>query len=210
MSNEVKLVKDILTNIFSDNGYDANGINLKCKTPTTTRISNINDNIVIEFDTVLPRATIQKFISFKLDVQGIVLKNDGGIIRIKHFPDISFTYDKNSSSETLSQRVDFSYAMPELESQYGDEGRREIAKKCLHYAEDWATIVSSNGFEIDKCKASQKFFLKKQCASYIKDCIRNDEEVNRGSVLLTIIILNVIVPLIIRWIVEKVIDNWIN
>lgn len=199
-------IETILNSIFND-GFDLNGTKVACKSPTQMTVSSVGaDHITIDFNDNLPRATVKKLISLSLDVQGLIFKKESGTIRIKHFPDINFDYAKESKAIGSYEidDVDFASIEAEINQQYDDENRKKLADKCLQYTKEWATIANHGGISFRGCGFSEQQNLKRNCQSFVKESIMNDEEIKYGSVILTFILIQIILPIIIKWIVERV------
>lgn len=196
---------EILHKVF-DGGFEINGMKVSCKSPTDINVNCSSDIINIDFSNNLPTATIKKIISLNLNIEGFILRKENGTIKIKHFPDINFDYkDQSKAFEPYEiDNIDFSDIKEEICSEYDDENRKKIANKCLQYAQDWATIANYGGVSFKSCNEFEKRKLKMQCSEFVKESIKNDEDVKYGSVILTFILIQIILPIIIKWIVERV------
>jgi len=210
--NNIKSVVDIISSIFSNDGYKLNSFTIKCKSPILISIETSEDNISIHFKDSLPNASIKRLITMSVSVQAIVLGKNSGILKLKHFPDISFNYDEQEKAFGIIRfdLIDSENILKEINSKYDDDARKKIATKCLHYANEWATIVSQTGLDPRAKTATEKRILKKQCEQFIYSSIKNDSELKYGSAVLTFIVIYVILPVIIRWIVERALRNWFN
>ena len=201
---ELEQLSQAINSIFNG-GYDTNGTSVSCSSPLQTTIYSDANSTTIDFHNNLPKATVHKYISLSFYIEGIVFKKDSGILKLKYFPDITFSYAKNNSScySCPIENMDFSDIVNDIDSEYADEDRKKLAHQCLQYAKEWATITSYGGISFQNCTNSEKTQLKKQCRNFVKESVINDYKKEYGSVILTIILLNVILPIIIRWIVEK-------
>ena len=98
--NELQKVYDVLTQIYSKDGYKADKYVIKAESPSVSQVSYGSDGeIEIDFVDNAPVVEVKKIIlwlhkTISITVLGIVLKKDGGIIKLHRFPDISFKYDK--------------------------------------------------------------------------------------------------------------------
>lgn len=199
-------IETILNSIFND-GFDLNGTKVACKSPAQITVSSVDaDHITIDFNNNLPRATVKKIISLSLDIEGVIFKKDSGTIRLRHFPDINFDYVKESKAVGAYEidSVDFADIEAEIGQQYDDENRKKLADKCLQYAKEWATIANYGGVSFKDCNFAEQQSMKRQCQSFVKESLMNDEEIKYGSIILTFILLQIILPIIIKWIVERV------
>ena len=199
-------IETILSSIFKD-GLDLNGTKVSCKSPTQITVNSVDsDHIAIDFSNNLPKATVKKIIALSLDIQGIIFRKNSGTIKIKYFPDINFDYVKEGKvfGACGIDSVDFSSIEVEINQQYDDENRKKLADKCLQYAKEWATIASYGGVSFRTCDFYEQQNLKRQCQSFVKESLMNDEDVRYGSIILTFILLHVILPIIIKWIIDRV------
>lgn len=197
---------EMLHKVFND-GLEIGGMKVNCKSPTNININCSDDIITIDFQENLPKANVKKIISLSFNIQGFVLRKENGTVKIKHFPDIIFDYKEQNSKAIGAYEIDsidFSQIEEEILREYDDENREKMASKCLQYARDWATIANYGGVSFKDCSTSEQRKLKQQCSEFIKESIKNDEDVKYGSVILTFILLQIILPIIIKWIVERV------
>ena len=191
---DLKNIHSILDQLFLD-GYQVNAIKFKCETPTDGKITNNLENIYFAFENKLPLAEVNKFITFKLYIEGISFGKNSGVIKLKNFPDMPFNYE--SKFENFDE---------EINATFKSQSKRKIASKCLQYAKDWATISSLNGVRFDKCDEFDYFILKNKCYYFVEDQIKNDTELQYGT-FISILILGIILPAIIKWAVERIIRS---
>jgi hypothetical protein len=93
--NELQKVYDVLVQLYSSKGYKAGEYTIKAESPSVSHISRGQDGeMEIDFIDNAPVVKVKKIITIRITVLGIVLKKDGGIIKLNRFPDISFQYDK--------------------------------------------------------------------------------------------------------------------
>ena len=208
MNYDINKIKDIIASVFSSSGYNTGTMSIRCPSPVDVSISNNEDSIDINFNNNLPIATVKKFIKFNLSILGIKLGKDGGVLKIKHFPDIKFDYGGDMKFKS-SDNMCFEDISKDIDSEYDDSERRKIAHRCLQYGKEWATIVSSEQ-DVRNASSRDKKKLRKQCYDFIFDNAKNDKEIVCGSVILGILILNVLLPIIINWIVTKILNHWWN
>jgi hypothetical protein len=211
MSYDIGKVKDILKSVFSDIGYKTSSLSFKCPSPLGVSIADNKDGVNIDFTDPksLPIATVEKLIKFNLSILGVSLGETGGVIKIKFFPDIKFDYNgtvkfgamNNMAYEMISQEID---------AEYGDPERKKIAQRCLQYGSEWATIVSASQTEPVTYSERDKRKLRKQCYNFIYENMKNDKEIECGFVILSVILLNFVLPVIISWIVTKILNHWFN
>lgn len=211
MPIQIQQIRDIINYIFSPNGYDIKNLNVSFPEPLDIKvIRDKNENIVLSFTGSLPKVSWQKIIRLTAWVQGITLGQSEGVLRLKYLPDIKFSYD--SSSETIfSVMYTTDDIAQEIEKEYGDcEEKKKIADKCLHYASEWATIASQGGITFSECGEKSKRQLKRECRMFVMDNIRNDPEIVAGSVLLTFLFFYVVLPVILKFVLERLFKKLFN
>jgi len=194
-------LKKILDQIFNKNGYEHQGMTIKLPPSLDIKIQSKDGVISLDFLKLLPNISWKKFIILSAYIQGLELNETGGRIKIKFFPDIVFTY--SSSSEVLScdtRYIDVSDIEQEIKNEYPDEERQKLADRCLYYANEWATICCASGITKDEFASNKK--LKRQCYNFVKQSVI--EEKRHGSVIITFILIYVILPVILKWIIEKI------
>ena len=199
-------IESIIRSVFED-GYLVGGAKLSCSTPLSAIIKDVSeDSISIDFTENLPTATIKRLVSLSFQIQGVVFRKDSGTLRIKHFPDINFKYSKEEAifGQTHAVDLDFSEIEKDICKEYDDDVRKFLAHRCLQYANEWATIASYGGQDFRSCGHTETAKLKRQCGKFIKESLYNNQDLKYGSVILTFILLQVLLPIIIKWIVEKV------
>lgn len=197
-------IHSILLQLFSD-GYQVNSLNIKCETPTKIEVVKNEDSIYFTFGDSLPSAEINRFLTFKLYVEGISFGKNGGVIQIKNFPDMPFDYENSKIFGSVKELV-FENADEEINARFKSESKRKIASKCLHYAEAWATIASLNGVRFDTSDRFDRFILRNKCYYFVEEQIKKDKELQYGT-FVSIFILGLILPAIIKWAVERVIRS---
>ncbi len=90
---------EFMSSLFSEDGLKILDFTLKVQSETSIDIykgapGNVNDeSIIIDFQENQPTVTIKKIIKLKLTVQGIELREDGGILKLDYFPNIPFKYE---------------------------------------------------------------------------------------------------------------------
>ena len=199
----IQEIKNIIYSIFSDSGYIINNFNVQFPHPLDIKITkNSNDNISLDFTKALPKVGWKKIINFTAWVQGISLGPTQGVLKLKYFPDIKFAYD-DPSPKLFGSNYDYSDIEKDIEQEYGDNERKKIAKKCLHYANEWTTITSNGGVNFNDCTEISKKQLKRKCKNFVMDNIKNDEEVVAGSVIVTFLLLYVVLPVVLKFVLER-------
>lgn len=203
----IKQIRDIIYQIFSDNGYIYNATNIKFPQPLNISITKKDDIISLDFADNCPKVSVKKFITFTAHINGLALGPESGILKLKYFPDINFSYEK--TQELLyGQTFDFSSIEEEILSEYKDEPRQKLATKCLQYGQEWATIASRGNPDFASSPVKQQKELKYQCKEFILENIREEER--HGSVVLTFILLYVLLPVILKFIVERIFRKIFN
>ncbi len=204
-----KEINIALRNIFNGNGLEAKGFLIKADSPVNTDITHENNTTIIKFSENLPRAEITRLITLKAYIEEITFSEDGGSIKLRNFPDIHFGYDSNSLLDFLGKNIPHNFGSMDnqIEEKFCDGNKREIAKKCLQYSEQWATMCMGKGVTFDNADYFDRYTLKDQCYNFVYDNVVEDAEKKYGSILLTWIFLYVILPVIIRWIINRFLDK---
>ncbi|NDB57166.1 hypothetical protein EB001_01760 [bacterium] len=203
MSLPIQQIRDIVNLIFSESGYTVKNLNVSFPHPLDIKIIRDNkNNIILSFTESLPKVNWKKFITLTAWVQGLTLGETEGVLRLKYLPDIKFGYDQKSE-DLFCQTYDFSDISEEISGEYQDPNSKKIADKCLHYASEWATIASHNGTNFAECNERSRRQLKKDCKNFVMDNIKNDPEIVAGSVILTFLFFYVVLPMILKFILER-------
>lgn len=95
-------VHEIVTQIFSEGGFAVDGFSVKGKSPCHVKIYVDEESVKIDFIDYYPKATITKQVLFfrpriNIDVLGIVLKKNSGIVKLRNFIDFPFDYEERTS-----------------------------------------------------------------------------------------------------------------
>ena len=199
MSLPLNDIKKIIDQAFSSIGYEHQGLTVKLPSRIDVKIESKNNDVNLDFTNKLPVVSWKKFITMSALIQGMELNQTGGKIKIKYFPDINFLYEQ---PQLYGQTIvlDTGDIEQEIISEYPDDERQEIAKRCLHYANEWATICHSSGVTADDFRQNDRK-LKRQCYCFVRDSII--EEKRHGSVIISFILIYVILPVVLKWIIEK-------
>lgn len=209
MKIQIKQIRDIINSIFSENGYDVNNLNIQFPDPLNIKIDKDDiENISLTFVGSLPKVTWKKYITFSARIIGLTLGELSGILKLKYLPDVRFSYD-DPPEKMFGSKYSFNDIEEEIVTEYQDEERRTVAKKCLQYAEEWATIA---GQEVDfaSTDAKTRKKLKSDCKNFVVDNIKDDQELQAGSVLLTFLFLYVVLPVILKFILERIFKKLFN
>ena len=202
MKIKFQQIRDIVDAIFSASGYNLNNLNVQFPQPLDIKIvRDDKNNIDLTFTESMPKVTWKKFVTLSARIIGINLGETGGTLKLKYLPDINFSYDE-SSEQLFGKTYDFSDIEESICSEYEDEERRLVAKKCLHYASEWATIASQ-GCDFSATDVVTRRQLKKDCKQFVMDNVKNDPEIQAGSVILTFLFFYVVLPVVLKFILEK-------
>lgn len=205
----IQQIKEIVDLIFSNHGYTVNNLNIQFPQPLDISVTKDNDEeISLDFTKSLPRVTWKKLISITALIKGLSLGKTQGVLKLKYLPDIRFSYD--DSSQLFGQSFDVSDIEHDIEKEYSDGERKKLARKCLHYANEWATITSQTGLVFADCSGSAKKQLKQSCKQFVMDNIKNDEEIVAGSVILTFLLLYVVLPVVLKFVLERLFKKLFN
>lgn len=209
MKIQLQQIKDIINAIFSEDGYNVNNLNIQFPDPLNIAIEkgDIN-NISLTFVNALPKVTWKKYITFSARIIGLSLGETSGVLRLKYLPDVRFSYD-TPAEQLFGNQYCFYDIEQEIYSEYQDDETRTVAKKCLHYASEWATIAGQ-GCDFSTTDEKTKRKLKRDCKAFVVDNIRNDKEIQAGSALLTFLFLYVVLPVILKFVLERIFKKLFN
>ena len=195
-----------ISNLFNGEGILVKGFKITSKTPTVATVRFDNEIAEITFGENQPKAEITKIITVYAHIEKIVFGPEGGSIKLRNFPDFSFSYGDEVSSASCGT-FDNSDISNEIEFKYSKKSYKDIAKKCLQYSEEWATMSMCNGITFDNADYFDRWKLKDQCYNFVYENVVEDAEEKYGSIILTWIFLYVILPTIIRWIINRFLDK---
>jgi len=210
-----KEISEIFDKLFSDEGYIVNGFKIKSKSPLIANIENKDKLTEISFGSNPPKAEITRIITLYAYVEGLVFGETGGSVKLRNFPDLSFSYEGSVfsvnpnmvDSEHIEECVKIE---DEICSQYSSERDRKIANKCLQYAKEWATICHQSGVTFANADYADRYVHYNNCYDFVEENIQEDVEKRYGSVILTWLFVYVVLPMIIKWIVNKVLERLYN
>lgn len=210
MSIPISQIKQIVDFIFSKNGYDIKNLNISFPQPLDIKIvKDPSDNIILSFTESMPKVTWKKLIQLSTYVQGLTLGKSGGTLKLKYFPDINFTYEDNA--ETLfGSAMNLDDIEQSINSEYVDEERNFLAKKCLHYAGEWATIANQGGMDFSSCDKYTQRQLKRDCKDFVTQNIKDDKELKCGSIILSFLLLYVVLPVVLKFVLERLFKKLFN
>jgi hypothetical protein len=204
----IKTLKTTLDKVFSSTGYSFKDFAIKLPQPLNMIFGIVNENkISLKFVDKLPKISWKKFITISALIQEIILDNDGGIIRIKYFPDLKFQYSKSETINFYSSPIVLEELCNEINAKYPDEERRKIASLCLHYANEWVTMCCSSGVSVDELVSNKD--SKKNCYRFVKESIIKNEN-KYGSIVISFILIYVILPIILKWVIELIFKKLSN
>lgn len=195
----LKDIKNIIDQIFSDLGYSINNVNIQFPQPLNIEITKEQDTISLDFVKNTPKISWKKFITLSARIDGIALHKSGGTLKLKYLPDVDFSYE--AKQESLFGMHNFEEIKESIYSEYNDDARQKLALRCLQYGTEWATIASQSSKFANASKDEQKL-LKQQCKAFIRENIKNEEK--HGSAILTFILIYVLLPVVLKFIVERI------
>jgi hypothetical protein len=203
-----KEIHKILLEVFAKGGTIFNGVTLSCVSPASVLITKENeDRIRIDFPENKPVASFKRFITFSATVQSITLKDESGFVSLKSFPSIPFGYDSFFfDPSSLTKTIDTTDIELEIDKKYGKRDQ-EIAKLCLHYAKEWATI-SSQVVCFENTNKYERRTLKGQCFDFVIENVKKNVEKRHGSIILTYIFLVLILPAVAKFIINKLLEKY--
>ena len=194
-----------ISSIFNGEGIVVKGFKVTSKTPTVANITYGADIAEITFGQNQPKAEITRIITMYAHIEKIVFGPEGGSIKLRNFPDFSFGYGEEVTHKFV--RFDNSDIYAEIEGKYAKKSYKDIAKKCLQYSEEWATMSMCNGITFDNADYFDRWKLKDQCYNFVHDNVLEDAEKRYGSIVITWIFLYIILPTIIKWIINRFLDK---
>ena len=194
-----------ISSIFNGEGIVVKGFKVTSKTPTVANITYGADIAEITFGQNQPKAEITRIITMYAHIEKIVFGPEGGSIKLRNFPDFSFGYGEEATHKFV--RIDNSDIYAEIEGKYAKKSYKDIAKKCLQYSEEWATMSMCNGITFDNADYFDRWKLKDQCYNFVYDNVVEDAEKRYGSIVITWIFLYIILPTIIKWIINRFLDK---
>lgn len=194
-----------ISSIFNGEGIVVKGFKVTSKTPTVANITYGADIAEITFGQNQPKAEITRIITMYAHIEKIVFGPEGGSIKLRNFPDFSFGYGEEVTHKFV--RFDNSDIYAEIEGKYAKKSYKDIAKKCLQYSEEWATMSMCNGITFDNADYFDRWKLKDQCYNFVYDNVVEDAEKRYGSIVITWIFLYIILPTIIKWIINRFLDK---
>ena len=194
-----------ISSIFNGEGIVVKGFKVTSKTPTVANITYGADIAEITFGQNQPKAEITRIITMYAHIEKIVFGPEGGSIKLRNFPDFSFGYGEEVTHKFV--RFDNSDIYAEIEGKYAKKSYKDIAKKCLQYSEEWATMSMCNGITFDNADYFDRWKLKDQRYNFVYDNVVEDAEKRYGSIVITWIFLYIILPTIIKWIINRFLDK---
>jgi hypothetical protein len=195
-----------ISDLFTDKGILVKGFKITSQSPTIATIRYDQDIAEITFGENQPKAEITRIITIYAYIEKIVFGPEGGSIKLRNFPDFSFGYGDEAAT-TKFCRFDNSDIYAEIEGKYAKKSYKDIAKKCLQLSEEWATMTMYSGVTFDNADYFDRWRLKDQCYSFVYDSVVEDAEKKYGSIILTWVFLYVILPTVIRWIINRFLDK---
>ena len=86
---------EVLHQIISEDGYQVGKYKIHAKYPSVLKISSPDrDTIEIDFIDNMPKVKVKKIFTISINIIGVVLKHDRGVIKLESFPDVPFKYDE--------------------------------------------------------------------------------------------------------------------
>lgn len=203
-------ISKALFSIFSEEGLEVKGFKIKSESPLVANIHSSEEKTIIKFGQNYPKAEITRIITWYAYIEEIVFGRSGGSIKLKNFPDINFSYTDTVLSLLKDNFVEDPSIVAEIDDRYSCPKENEIAKKCLQYGKEWATICSQSGVDFAESNSCERRQLRKSCYNFVKENITQDAKEKYKSVFLTFILVTVILPAIISWVVGKILDELFN
>ena len=194
-----------IASLFNGEGIIVKGFKVTSKTPTVANVTYGADIVEVTFGQNQPKAEITRIITMYAHIEKIVFGPEGGSIKLRNFPDFSFGYGEEETIKFAN--FDNSDIHAEIEGKYAQKSYKDIAKKCLQYSEEWATMCMGRGITFDNADYFDRWQMKDQCYDFVHDNIVEDAEKKYGSIVITWIFLYIILPTIIKWIINRFLDK---
>jgi len=205
-----KEASEFLGKLFSQEGIMVKGFKINAQSPFIANVKHEKGTTEISFGVNQPKASITKLITIYAYIEEVVLGATGGSIKLRNFPDINFSYDSSTFfKQEFNEPFDFKSIEKDIENRFSSEDQK-IARLALQYANEWATICRDSGITFSHADYIDRYLMHNNCYSFVKDKVKEDLEDRHGSVVLTWILAYVILPIIVRWIVNKVLDRLYN
>lgn len=210
---DVREITGLISKAFSEDGLKIKEYTVTCESPLSAHLYGGDGTVKLSFVGSRPVLSITKFITFSVELEELYVGEDGGVIKLKNFPDINFTLDDDSEelrcgecSAIYDQLTGQTDMYDEINTKYSDKESRRLAGKVLLYARAWATMTLESGQCFSSASASDVRRMKKDCRAFCKEQMKSELA---GSVVV-ILLVQLVLPYIIKWIVERVIDRLIN
>lgn len=194
---------EILSMLFSDEGFVHGAFSIKLNNNVKATIHQNEDGFVLSFPDVQPEAVVKKIVHLNVKINGIIFKEDRGVLQLHRFPDIPFMYDW-----VMGQPIGSMWDMDAIAKtredmvgsigvRYGSEKDQKMAHNVLNLCEEWAIIKGTDNFSSMSDKEA-----KAACRVYVKE---NLKPVKMGFLMTAIF--SVIIKMIIEWIINNYIFN---
>ena len=189
---------EILTKLFSPEGYVQGAFSIRLNNNTSLRLHQNEEGFVLEFPDVKPEAVVKKVIQLKVKVNGIVFKENSGILLLDKFQDIPFLYDWVMSANIVGQDFGSIYEVKEImvgeiERNYSSKKDQKIAHNVLNLCEEWAIIKGA--VSVSSMTEGE---AKRSCKEYVKENLKPV-----GAGIFMSIFMAVIVKIIAEWIINN-------
>lgn len=211
---ELPEIQNIIEQIFSKSGYEVNSFTFFCPTSSSISMKKTASSLDISFKEGMPSVKTKKFfITISAHLEGLSLREDGGTIKLKYFPDINFSYGQESSEERFgacnNNNVDTKIIKSQINTEFPDSARNKIANLALKYTQEWANIASDNGNDLSfyKNKRLRKKY-RQDCEAFVKENIMLSKDIEAKSAILTFILIYFVLPAVVSWVVKKFLDNF--
>ena len=217
----INKVREVISSAFSAAGFTKDSYSVRLESPTSLKLYGDSNSLHVIFDEgTLPVVSVKKIVKLSVYLEEIYIDARGGKIKLRHFPDINFKFDDAEEDErvavfTCEANLHAGPAevchdlLSELDDKYGsDPKRRKIARKVLQYAEVWAIMNAEGGTNFYGMDKHAALDAKNHCIDFVKQQMRKDDSTH-GSILVVLLV-QLILPYIIKWAVEKMLDRLIN
>lgn len=199
-----KEAKELLSNMFSEDGGEVNGVKIYAKSPSSFVISENEDkSILIYFPKQKPTASVKRLITISVVVESVLLKEEHAVLEFKNFPKIPIPYDGFFG---IPSKVDVRSIQKTISQKYSGK-KEKIANLCLFYGDEWARI-SSQATCFRSASCAEKKILKKQCIDFVTENVKKDMEQQYGSVILTYLLVFIVIPAVARFVITRLLEKY--
>ena len=209
----IQEIKETLKKIFSEDGFKFLNFSFKCPHNLDSTLKKTDDGISIEFTKEMPYVKVKKIlIPVTIYVEGLLLGEKGGSVKLKYFPDIHFEYDGFTDEKKFGQQKAENFKIEafydEINQKYPDEERRKIARLSLQYAAEWAKILEETKGDVTNFPILEREKLRDNCEKFVLENVKKSKEIKARSAILSFLLFYIVIPSIVNWIIKKFLEHY--